>query len=401
MSELRSGFRMHFDKLIQQPAGTPGIILQPAVYGPTEQARLLRDVLGLANAAGKGPRYIVFGTSRDQADQLAVQKLSERDLRELDNYPDLIARYIEPELRLECVIGNALGQMVAALVINASDNPPYIIRMDASSDLRRGDCWIREGGVCRPAQRVDFDRMYRFKAESRPPASPNKVRLGFFDDPLQDSLAAELPDVMQPPSVAAATRMREQIEARRAALSVNLEDTRLARLVHARLYGNEQRFEAQGLDTLIRRFDAVLEDYRDEDNYYYFEANALKLNFCIVNTSQDALDNVRVVLALPSAESFRVADRLYGRPDKPVTKSESELLGYPTVRHMPNQVQVTSTFDTLEPGVAKPLFEQALRISVRPELAGKKVALRYTLQANGMATAEEGRLKMTFRLKER
>jgi hypothetical protein len=396
MSESRSGIRMQFEKLLQQPADAPNLLLQGAVCGPAEHAKLLREVLGLANAAGKGQRHILFGVSRED-DCFSYLQLSDGDLRVLESYPDLVARYIEPTLAVEALIGTAHGHLVAALSINSCDDPPYIIKMDASRDLRRGDCWVREGGVCRPAQRADFDRMYRSTAERRPVTSNRIVQLGFGTDPMQQSLALALPERQNPPSAQAAARMKKQIEARRAARNVNLEDTGLARLVHARLYGNEQPFEAHGLDTLVQGYNAVLEDHVDHDNYYHFETQAVKLNFSMVNTGQTPLENVRLMLSLPWAETFRVADRLYGPPGKPVTKKESELLGYPSVQRYQTVVQVKNAYVSLEPDVVTPVFEQALRIAVGPELAGKKVAMRYAIQATGLARPEEGTLKVAFK----
>jgi hypothetical protein len=380
---------MHIEKLIDQPIGAPGVLLQGSVYGAAGQAGLLRDVLGLANAAGAGTRCIVFGASREGAGAPVFMPLSATDLQELESYPDIVARYIEPVLRVECVIGNARGHVVAALIINNSDNPPYIVKTDAGSDLRRGDCWIREGGFCRPAQRADYDRMYRVAAARQP-----VVQLGFATDPFQDTLSLIVPDSSQPPSALVGARIRNEIDVQRAARSVNIEDTRLSRLMHARLYGSEQRFESQGLDTLIQRYNSVLNDHRDQDNYYYFETRALQLSFSIVNTAETPLENVRVMLQMPWAESFRVADRLYGAPGKPITKSESDLRGYPAVQKQQKLVQVLTELSRLEPGAITPMFEQPLRIAVRSELAGKKVALRYTVQAKGLKRPEEGRLKL-------
>jgi hypothetical protein len=214
---------------------------------------------------------------------------------------------------------------------------------------------------------------------------------------MQQSLEFVLPEVQNPPSAQAAARMKKQIEARRAARNVNLEDTGLARLVHARLYGNEQPFEAHGLDTLVQGYNAVLDDHHEHDNYYHFETQAVKLNFTMVNTGQTSLENVRLMLSLPWAEPFRVADRLYGPPGKPVTKKESELRGYPSVQRYQTVVQVKNAYTSLEPDVVTPVFEQALRIAVGPELAGKKVALRYAIQADGLARPEEGTLKIAFK----
>ena len=96
----------------------------------------------------------------------------------------------------------------------------------------------------------------------------------------------------------------------REARSVNVEDTGLARLVHARLYGSELPYETHGMDTLVENYNAVVDKNREADDYYFFETCAVRFNLCMVNTGHEALDDVSVLLTFPWADSFRVADRI-------------------------------------------------------------------------------------------
>ena len=386
---------MQFEKLLQQSAEAPGLLLQGNAWGVAEHANLLREVLGLANAAVKGPRYILFGVSRDDA-ELSFLKLSDNDLVILESYPDLVARYVEPRLSIETLAGTASGHLLAALIINSCDNPPYMIKTDASRDLQRGSCWVREGGLCRPAQRADFDRMYRLNSKLQSDVGDHIVQLGFGAEPNQKLLTLSLPDVSKPPSAQIAARLKREIQAREAARQTNIEETGLARLLHARFYGNEKPFAGHGLDTLVQRYETVVDNYSAHDNYYFFETQAVKLNFSAVNTGPSTLKNVRILLSLPYADSFRVADQLYGPADKSVSRQESELLGYPAVQRQEKAVQIKTAFSNLEPNKVMPVFEQSLRIAVSPKLAGKKVALRYLIVADGLSNPEEGALKLAF-----
>ena len=190
--------------------------------------------------------------------------------------------------------------------------------------------------------------------------------------------------------------MRNEIDARKAAHSVNVEDTGFARLLHARLYGNERPYQDHGINTLVEGYNTVLDKYSADDDYYFFETQALKLNFSIVNTGHVPLENVSVLLNVPWADQFRTADRLYGPRSKPVSAKESELMGYPRVKRYQSAVQIKQEIPRLEPDEANCLYEQALRISVKPELAGKKVAIRYSVLADGFDRPEEGRLKLVL-----
>jgi len=383
------------EKLLRLPSDSPQLHLRDAVYGRAGSAQLLQEVMGLANSDSSGVRHIVFGVSRDAANELIYTGLQEGSLEEMETYAETVKRYIEPDLLLTPIFGNVEGHLIGAVEISRGNNPPYMIKTDVSQTLRRGDCWVREGGLFRPAQRADLDRMYRVMAQRKPqPTSSNTVLIGFGNEPARTSIGLVLPDVSRPPSASIAARMEKEIDARQAALEVNVEDTGVARLIHARLYGNESPYEEHGINTLVEGYNTVLESHEDEDSYYYFETNAIKLNLSIVNTGAEPLEDVSVLIMLPWAEQFRVADKLYPAPGQSRTAKESELLGYPRVKRYDSKVQVKQEIEFLAPDETMQLFEQDLRIAVTPKLAGQKVALRYTIHAKGLERPEEGRLKI-------
>jgi hypothetical protein len=397
MSAIDSGKSMLLENLLQRPGDSPLLHLRDAVYGRGRHTELLQEVMGLANADAEGVRHILFGVSRDAQGELQFAGLGDGALEEIETYAGVVQQYIEPTLRVNPVFNTVHGHLLAVLEITGCLNPPYMIKTDVSQQLRCGDCWVRQGGLFRPAQRADLDRMYRFTARRAPkPASKNQVLVGLGQDPGCTLLRLPLPDSSRPPSSAVAMRMQKEISARQAALSANVEDTSVARLLHARLYGNESPYEAHGLNTLVEGYNAVMDNHRDEDDYYYFETQAVKLNLNVVNTGQEALEDVSVVLALPWAEQFRVADKLYPAPGQTRTVKESELLGYPRVKRYNNRVQVKQLVDRLEPDQTLQLFEQDLRIAVLPKLAGQKVVLHVAVHATGLDKPEEGRLRLVF-----
>jgi hypothetical protein len=388
---------MQLEKLLGQPADSPRIHLRAAVYGAGGNTQLLQEVLGLANADARGVRHIVFGVSRNAEGVLEYSGLTDIALAELQTYAATAGRFIEPDLRIEPMLESVGGKLIAALEISRCNNPPYILKTDASQEMRRGDCWVREGGLFRPAQRADLDRMYRFTAEHAPqPASNKIVQIGFGTEPGKHSLSLAMPDVTRPPSSIAASRMRSQIDAREAAAAVNVADTSVVRLMHTRMFGNDSPYQEHGINTLVEGFNAVLDNNSEADNHYFFETQAVKLNLSLVNTGHEALHDVSVLLILPWAEQFKTAERLYGPPGSPITAKESELLGYPQVKPYKSSVQVKQKIDYLEPDQVVTLFEKDLRIGVKPALAGRKVALRYSVHAASFDKPEEGRLKLVF-----
>jgi hypothetical protein len=389
---------MLLENLLKQSADSPKLHLREAMYGAAGQAVLLQEVMGLANAAGRsGSRHIFFGVKLDDDGKHKFKALTKSALNELQTYAAIINKYIEPDLKVAPLYGEVRGHMIGALEITHCSNPPYIIKMDAGVDLRRGDCWVREGGLFRPAQRADLDQMYQAAATARPvPADNNIIRVGFGDDPNRSRMKLVLPDVSNPPSKLAAGKMENEIDAKKSAVAVDVADTRMERLIHARLYGNESTFTQQGIDTMVEGYNAVMERHLDHDNYYNFETNAVKFNLSMVNSGHEALEDISLMLTLPVAEEFKVADRLYPPPGKTRTPKESELLGYPRVKAYNKAVQVKYEIDHLEPDQIIKVFEQDLRIAIQPQLAGKKVRVKCSLHASGFKHPEESRLTLLF-----
>ena len=393
-----SGALMHLENLLKKPADSPDLHLREAMYGTADHTSLLQEVMGLANAdVGSGHRYILFGVLRAGEGKPGFKPLPEGASKVLQNYADIVNQYLEPDLKVVPLYGDIQGNFVAALEISFCTNPPYMVKLDVSAELRRGACWVREGGLFRPAQRADLDRMHRHAAVNKKTASNNNiVHVGLGNDPNNTRLKLVMPDVMNPPSRLAASRIQDEINSKKVAADVDFVDTDMDRLIHARLYGNESKYKEQGIDTLMEGLNAVMESHSVDDDYYYLETNAVKINLSMVNTGHKALEDVSIILTLPVVDEFKVVDRLYPQPGKSRTHKESELLGYPSVKIYNKAVHVKCKIDQLEPDQPIRVFEEDLRIRVLPQLAGRKVRVRYTLHASGFKNPEQGRLTLLF-----
>ncbi|NND53506.1 MAG: ATP-binding protein [Gammaproteobacteria bacterium] len=395
---------MLLDTLLSQPRETLEICLRETAYGRSDRGDLVRDVMGLANLPGNESRYIVLGVQRDGDDVVPVG-LDDAALAEVETYVDLIGQYLEPELSIGIHCNSLKGKIVAVIEVRSCDNPPYMVATDVSQELKTGACWIREPGLFRAARRCDLDRIFNARVpqsevsevESEPEQPVQAVLLGFNNDPAQLQWATRIPDLESVPSVIAAKRLQDQIKVVKAAGEQDFADSAIARLVHAQQYGAELPYDERGVNTLVEDYNSVSSEYDDADRYFYQETNALKLSLSIRNNGEEMLEQITVVLTLPVVEEFRVVDHLCPPPGSERSKHESDLLGYPEVTYRESAVQVRQVIDSLPPGAECPLFETALRIALRPEIAGKKIALRYTLHAQGLSKPEEGALKLLLK----
>ena len=387
------------ENLLKQPHDCLEVCLRPGAYGPVGRADLVRDVMGLANLPGTEPRYIVLGASRNADGDIEATGLTESALSEIEGYAELIRQYLEPELAIEINCGSVKGKLIAVLQIGGFDNPPYMVSTDLSEELRSGACWVREPGLFRAARRRDFDRMLGTREVAQPEAVEEtpRVEIGFGDDATAQQFVMRVPELNMAPSVLAAKRLQDQISVVKEAGARNVVDSSVARLVHAQQYGSELPYDERGVNTLIENFNAVSFEYGEADDYYYTESNALKLNFCVRNACDRPLETVTVVMTLPAVDEFRVVESLSTAPGSGLSQHENDLLGYPEVSYHAGAAQVRQDIDVLQPNSQQALFESALRIALRPAIAGKKIAIRYALHARGLAEPQEGVLKLVLK----
>ena len=391
---------MLLETLINQPRETLEICVRERAYGTSGRADLVCDVMGLANLPGSEPRYIIIGAERGEQGITPVG-LDDAALAEVETYAELIRQYLEPELSVNIDCGSLKGKILAVIEIRACDNPPYMVATDLSQDLKTGACWIREPGLFRAARRRDLDRMFGQRAapaavaETAVPQNP--VLIGFNNDPTADEWATRLPDLAAVPSAVAAKRLQDQIQVVKAAGERDVADSSVARLVHAQQYGAELPYDERGVNTLVENYNSVADDFVDADEYFFNETNALKLSLCIRNAGDQMLENVTVVLTLPMVDEFRVVEHLCPPPGSERSKHESDMFGYPEVSYYKSAAQVRQDIDSLPPEAECPLFESALRIALRPEIAGKKIAIRYALHARGLSEPQEGVLKLLLK----
>ncbi len=384
---------MFLEQLLDQSPDSPGLIFRRQPYGERAREQLVREIIAIANMELDTPRYIVFGAEPGfgLVDLIGLEKI---DLDVIKKDARTASQLIEPSLQVSPIFAQLRGKQIAALEIDGCADPPYIVREDITERLRRGECWIRAGDDIRPARRADLDEMFARRRTSR--QAPVQVGLG--KDIGCQVLEFTVPDTSNPPSQQALKKIEQAIAAKKAAQQMlGRDDTGMARLVHARLYGAEVPFESRSIETLVEGLNGAQEEYGEADRYYFFEQQAIKLNLAVENIRQSVLTGAAIEINLPRAAGFDVADGLYPNPKAPASGLELELLGYPAVTKSDDTIRVRASLGDLPPGTRQAAFETPLRLAVGPQMKRQKVALRYTVVAQGLSHPCRGRLKLKFR----
>jgi hypothetical protein len=112
-----------------------------------------------------------------------------------------------------------------------------------------------------------------------------------------------------------------------------------------------------------------------------------------MNNGAEPLHGAMLELTFPVVEGLEFAPRLYGPSGQSANLKEA----YPEVRTGNDCIQVRASLGELVPGRKSRAFPVALRLAVDRSLVGQKIAVRYTLVADGLPAPVQGRLRMKFR----
>lgn len=377
-------------ELLKESADRRGLVLWPEAPGAADQVAVAQQLLALANLDLEGTRRIVFG-AEPCASGARLRGLEPEQVQAVTLLARELPGMIEPALQVNAVIVEIDGRRIAAVEVDGCENPPYVLRNAIAAELRTGACWVQDEDGLRPARRADLDRMYRRRGRVIP------VRVGIGEDPDCQQWSLAVPDTSEPPSRRARRKLQLAIDAKKTAAQLDCdEDTAMARLAHARIFGVDEPYVARGIETLVEQYNASTDEFRDQDEYFFREQRAVKFNCALRNVTAGALEDAVLELMLPHQREFLVCERLYREADAPTSDVERRLMGYPDVHLHDQAAAIQVRLGRLEPGKTVQAFETALRIAVGPGMRGRKAAVKYRLNARGLDEPLRGRLKLNF-----
>ena len=376
---------MLLNQLLQQPKTSSGMLVYDPFRDPDPE-ELVKEVIGLANAAVDGPRYILFGVNPGAVEGSGVVGITDSAMADLKMAHRLLSALIEPVIHLAFIFDRINGKLVGALEIDGCEEGPFTVGQVFSKTLTRGQCWIRDGRELQDIDHSDLDK----KVADQPakPTEPIFVSVGFNDQPDCKVLELDIPDTSNPPF----SGDKKQIKQPRNLKTMIKDTIGTVTTQILRLRPDHENDNAADTDELGETNTLFI----DADNHYFFEEKALQLNLAVCNTGEEGVENVIVELGFPRLDDFDVADRLYTSPFDKRTPFELSQLGYPEVDRRDDAILVQSEIETLIPGVPQSAFGCALRMAVGPGMQGRKVAIKWTLRRQDKKKIDTGRLKMVF-----
>jgi len=377
--------------IVRTAAPSAALQLRRNAYGEDGIREFLRDLVAIANAPVEGDRYIVTGCDAGDDAANRVIGIAPPAAGLGDRYCRAASDYIEPPIRLRVETIEVDGKHVGVFRIGDCQDRPYMMRIDFSETLRRGDAYMRVNDRAVKLGRRQLQGL--FEERFRDSVSARTVEVGFAGEILHKDLALTTADLAMLPSRIASAKLRQLAAARQGGT------TRLVRLTHARLFGSEQPYEdpsATDLDEQIRELD---ERYRNEDDRYLFLEAAHPVQLVVFNQGEEPVRDASIRLSLPLHDAIHVATR-------PPPAAHDDTLGfmlddatevdYPTVSAGTKAINVAASIGEIAPGEMVEIFGSPLRLCAEDSLAGRRIGIDYQLFAGNLREPVRGRLRLRF-----
>lgn len=357
-------------------------------YGPGGVRKFLRDVMALANADVDGPRYIIVGVEIDSDGNRSFRPVDARDFDGKPDYVSLVGGHIEPPLPIRYERAYINGQQVGCFEIADCRERPYMMRTDFSDTLRRGDAYLRVNDAVIKMGRQHL--LSQFKGLFQTSVSANSIEVGFAGEVIHKDLHLRCQDLTKLPSALAAEKldelMRAQIETKGSG-----EDSIMARMMHARLYGSDDPYVSRSPEELLIEKGQVRSRFAEEDRQYMFGSNAERIQTVVYNQSDEAILDASFVMLMPQDDELFVADR----PTDAAQRLDDDSK-YPAVDVLENAIRITQRIGDIPAGKPFEIFRSPILVCAGPGLAGRRFGVRYALSGRNLRAPAKGKLRLLF-----
>lgn len=380
-------------RIAQSATPSASVHFRKEAYGRSGVQSFLRDVLALANASVEGPRYIITGAEFDSKGRKHLYAVDSSDFSGNPAYAAIVENHIEPHIELQhrCIIIE--GKRVGVYEISACADPPYMMRIDFSETLRRGDAFARINDSPVKLGLGQLRALFEKKFQDAIPAA--NIEIGFPGTIIHKDKKIVTFDLADLPSLVASAKLQELI-ATRERLQTAAANTAVARLTHARLFGSDSPYEERSTEELMEEMQQLTDQHRDEDEQFLFNRRHTDLQIVVNNHGDEPLQNVLLSLALPGHPALHVAEQLpkVSKNDQLISRLPAEQADYPEVTVREQSVRIVVRLDDVPPGAPVEVFTVPLRICAGHELKGRRLGIQYDLSARNLRSPAKGRLRL-------
>jgi hypothetical protein len=385
----------HLARLVQSATPSTTVQFRKNAYGKNGVQSFLRDVLAMANASVDGSRYIVTGAEFDARGRKRLLGVDREDFSGKPAYQSLANEHIEPPIRIRYQPVTVEGERLGVFEIGDCQDRPYMMRIDFSESLRRGDAYARLNNSAVKLGRRQLQSL--FEKKFRDSVSAANIEIGFPGDIIHKDKRLSTCSLAQLPSAIASSKLLELIEAK-TQVHASTSNTMVARLTHARLFGTDSPYEERSTDDIRAEMRQIERRYHNHDQHFLFAENGSDLQLVVLNQGEEDLNDASLTFALPNHTSFYVASQLpkLPRDDRFIDRTPAEHADYPAVTARDNAINISVKLGDIPPGEPIEVFKTPLRLCVGSDLKGRRIGIQYSLFAQNLRTAATGTLRLLF-----
>ncbi len=385
----------HLARLVQSATPTTAVQFRKNAYGKSGVQSFLHDVLAMANATVEGPRYIVTGADFDARGRKRLFGVDRDDFSGNPAYLPLANEHIEPPIRIRYQPVTVEGERLGVFEIGDCQDRPYMMRIDFSESLRRGDAYARLNNSAIKLGRRQLQSL--FEKKFRDSVSATNIEIGFPGDIIHKDQKVPTCSLSQLPSSIASSKLYELIQAK-TTVHASTSNTIVARLTHARLFGTDRPYEERSTDDIRAEMQQIERRYHNHDQHFLFTENGCDLQLVVLNQGEESLNDASLTFALPKHDALHVASQLpkLPRDDRFVDRTPAEQADYPAVTARDNAINVSVKLGDIPPGEPIEVFKTPLRLCVGSDLKGRRIGIQYSLFAHNLRSAATGKLRLLF-----
>jgi hypothetical protein len=380
-------------RIVQSATPSTSVQFRKSAYGRNGVQEFLRDILAMANASVDGGRYIITGAEIDHKGRKRMFSVDKDDFSGKPAYQSLANDHIEPPLRIRYQPVMVDGERMGVYEIGDCQDRPYMMRIDFSETLRRGDAYARVNNSAVKLGRRQL--LTLFEKKFRDSLSAANIEIGFPGSIIHKDFKIKTCNLAKLPSSVASAKLQELIQAKNR-VQASTANTAVARLTHARLFGTDSPYEERTTDEIIAEMKQMQRQYVNQDNHFLFTEKKRDLQLVVFNQGDETVEDASLTLLMPNHNAFHVATRLPKMPkDRQfIDRTPAEQADYPSVSLSDNSIQITVKLDSVPPGEPINAFTVPLRLCVGDKLKGRRLGIQYKLFAQNLRTPAEGKLRL-------
>ena len=381
--------------IVRSATPSTGTQFRATAYGTAGARDYLRDVLAMANASFEGTRYIIVGADFDKSGHKTITKVDSDDFSGKPSYQALVNEFIEPPVRIRYQPVMFDGNRLGVYEIGDCQDRPYMMRIDYSETLRRGDAFVRTKNAAVKMGRRQLQAL--FEQKFRESVSATTIEIGFPGEIIHKDQKLPTCDLSDLPSLVAGAKLGQLIKVKRKT-KFSGSATIVSRLTHARLFGSDSPYEDKTPDELAAEIQQIERQYRNQDEQFLYEKNGEKMQLVVYNQGNEPIRDASLSLVMPNHMAFYVASHLpkLEKNDEFVDRSPEEQSGYPSVTLTDDAIQVSEKLGDIPPGQVVEVFDAPLRLCVGNDLKGRKFGIQYSLFAQNLRAPASGKLRLLF-----